>query len=80
MGLPGVIWQQWMCAAVVFAVKPLNVALTCSCLGYRVQHYRCEARPRRTGWEGSHLHQKGLQKRSSGPHGRLVPTASGLPL
>jgi hypothetical protein len=28
--VPGIAWQQWMCAATVFDVKSLNVALTCS--------------------------------------------------
>jgi hypothetical protein len=28
--VPGIVWQQWMCAAVVGVVKPLKVALTCS--------------------------------------------------
>jgi hypothetical protein len=30
-------------------------------------------------WEGSHLHQKGSQKRSLGPHGRLVPAGLARP-
>ena len=28
--VPGIVWQQWMCAAVSFDVKPLNVTLSCS--------------------------------------------------
>src|SRR5205807_976039 len=27
--VPGIVWQQWMCAAVVIDVKPVNIALTC---------------------------------------------------
>ena len=27
--VPGIVWQQWMCAIVSFDPKPLNVALTC---------------------------------------------------
>src|SRR5262245_50696062 len=29
-GVPGVVWQQWMCAATVFVVKPENDAATSS--------------------------------------------------
>ena len=68
-------------------VRPRNsgrgqAAKRCSdlyCLGRRIEHYRCEARPGRRDRIGSSFAPERSAVKVIGSHWRLVPTASGLP-